>query len=100
MCAPHDVCVNWQVTAAEREHMKRCCYGLLYGMGNSRLAKQLGMDHSQAVKLATDFKQGLQGVGKYFEVRGGSPDCYCVVVIWGVRDAHWCIAAAQSAGAL
>jgi hypothetical protein len=26
VCATHDVymCLNWQVTAAEREHMKRC----------------------------------------------------------------------------
>jgi hypothetical protein len=58
-----------QVTAAEREHMKRCSYGLLYGMGNSRLAKQLGLEHGQAVKMAAEFKQGLQGVAGYFEVR-------------------------------
>lgn len=49
--------------------MKRCCYGLLYGMGNSRLAKQLGLEHGQAVKMAAEFKQGLQGVAAYFEVR-------------------------------
>jgi hypothetical protein len=31
-------------------------------------AAQLGMDHSQAVKMVTEFKPRLQGVGKYFEV--------------------------------
>jgi DNA polymerase I-like protein with 3'-5' exonuclease and polymerase domains len=75
-----------QVTGAEREHMKRCCYGLLYGMGNSRLAKQLGMDHSQAVKMATEFKQGLQGVGKYFEVRKN----WCIFVLCGFFGGDFC----------
>jgi hypothetical protein len=34
----------------------------------SMCSAQLGMDHSRAVKMATDFKQGMQGVGKYFEL--------------------------------
>ncbi|WIA38253.1 hypothetical protein OEZ86_001594 [Tetradesmus obliquus] len=56
-----------EVTPTEREAMKRCCYGLLYGMGSGRLGQQLRLRHSQAVAMAADFKQSLAGVGRYFE---------------------------------
>jgi hypothetical protein len=48
-------------------------------MGNTRLAKQLGLGHSQAVRMANEFKQSLQGVGSYFEVRRQLVRSYAVV---------------------
>lgn len=51
-----------QVTPERRTHAKHLCYGLLYGMGPSQLALELGVTPGVAMQLSESFLNSLPGV--------------------------------------
>jgi hypothetical protein len=57
-----------QVTPEQRSHAKRLAYGLLYGMGPSALAADLGVSVGQAVQLADDFRRSHPGLDAWIKV--------------------------------
>jgi hypothetical protein len=57
-----------QVTPEQRSHAKRLAYGLLYGMGPSALAADLGVSMGQAVQLADDFRRSHPGLDAWIKV--------------------------------
>jgi DNA polymerase theta len=50
------------VTSEQRTHAKRLAYGLLYGMGPTKLASDLNTDVASAAALSDDFRRSLQDV--------------------------------------
>jgi hypothetical protein len=69
-----------QVTPEQRTHAKRLAYGLLYGMGPSALAADLGVSMGQAVQLADDFRRSHPGLDAWIKVRRAIC-CWCCVVL-------------------
>jgi DNA polymerase-1 len=56
-----------QVTADERRAAKTINFGVIYGMGDSALAKQLGIPREQAAKFIAAYFQRYAGVARYME---------------------------------
>mmetsp|Transcript_90824 Transcript_90824/g.293217 ORF Transcript_90824/g.293217 Transcript_90824/m.293217 type:complete len:2155 (+) Transcript_90824:115-6579(+) len=50
------------VTAEERGGAKRICYGLVYGIGVSRLASELGISRAQAQEFQESFMREYAGI--------------------------------------
>ncbi|KAF6260747.1 hypothetical protein COO60DRAFT_857116 [Scenedesmus sp. NREL 46B-D3] len=75
-----------QVTPEQRGHAKRLAYGLLYGMGPSALAADLGVSMGQAVQLADDFRRSHPGLDAWIKgIIGGCRDTTWVTTIAGRR---------------
>jgi DNA polymerase I len=55
------------VTSVQRGQAKTVNFGVLYGMGPMRLARQLGMQRRAASKFIEDYFQRQPGVQKYIE---------------------------------
>ena len=70
------------VTQSERHNCKQLTYGLLYGMGVSRLAKSLKIDDAQAREHSETFKKAYPKLMNYFEKvladcrKNGYIECY------------------------
>lgn len=75
-----------QVTPEQRSHAKRLSYGLLYGMGPSALAAELGVAVGEAVQLAEDFRRSHPGLDAWIKgIIGGCRDTTWVTTIAGRR---------------
>ncbi|WIA12996.1 hypothetical protein OEZ85_006607 [Tetradesmus obliquus] len=75
-----------QVTPEQRSHAKRLSYGLLYGMGPSALAAELGVAVGAAVELAEDFRRSHPGLDAWIKgIIGGCRDTTWVTTIAGRR---------------
>merc|ERR1719487_1692827 len=55
------------VTAEERSGAKRICYGLIYGIGVTRLAAELGISCMQAQELQSSFMREYAGVAAWIQ---------------------------------
>ncbi|KAL4428417.1 hypothetical protein ABPG75_002506 [Micractinium tetrahymenae] len=51
-----------QVTQKQRDHAKQLTYGLLYGMGASKLADELGCTVAEAKQAQENFRRSLPGI--------------------------------------
>lgn len=69
-----------QVTPEQRSHAKRLSYGLLYGMGPSALAAELGVAVGAAVELAEDFRRSHPGLDAWIKVGCAARLLHCWVV--------------------
>ncbi|HZU84748.1 MAG TPA: DNA polymerase I [Polyangiaceae bacterium] len=56
-----------EVTADERRAAKTINFGVIYGMGDSALAKQLGIDREQAARFIGAYFERYAGVARYME---------------------------------
>jgi DNA polymerase-1 len=59
--------VEDQVTADERRAAKTINFGVIYGMGESALAKQLGIPREQAARFIAAYFQRYAGVARFME---------------------------------
>jgi DNA polymerase I len=59
--------VEDQVTADERRAAKTINFGVIYGMGDSALAKQLGIPREQAARFIAAYFQRYAGVARFME---------------------------------
>ena len=59
--------VEDQVTAEERRAAKTINFGVIYGMGDSALAKQLGIPREQAARFIAAYFQRYAGVARFME---------------------------------
>lgn len=67
-----------QVTPELRVQAKRLAYGMLYGMGTSTLAAELGVSVQEAAELSDNFRRALPGVDRWTrEVRRGRISLGC-----------------------
>jgi len=79
-CEPHDV------TTEQRSAAKQIVYGILYGMGDTALANQLGVDVMEAAKFMDKFKARFPGVRKFLrECVADARKDGCVVTMSGRR---------------
>jgi DNA polymerase I-like protein with 3'-5' exonuclease and polymerase domains len=72
---PHGCDCPHQVTPEQRSHAKRLAYGLLYGMGPSALAADLGVSMGQAIQLADDFRRSHPGLDAWIKVGRAAACC-------------------------
>ncbi|MBV9947803.1 MAG: DNA polymerase I, partial [Myxococcales bacterium] len=56
-----------EVTAEERRAAKTINFGVIYGMGESALAKQIGVDREQAARFISAYFERYAGVARYME---------------------------------
>lgn len=54
-----------EVTDEDRQHAKRICYGIIYGMGTRTLANDLGIDIDQAETFKQDFFDAFPRIQNY-----------------------------------
>jgi len=74
------------VTAEERSGAKRICYGLIYGIGASRLANELGLSRQQAEEFQASFMHEYAGVAAWVQsCREQARQCGCVMTLQGRR---------------
>lgn len=71
-----------QVTPEQRQAAKGLTYGLLYGMGEARLGRYLGITESEAARLRREFMERFPRLREYLEGirRQLGPDCTFVEV--------------------
>lgn len=62
-----------QVTPEERVQAKRLAYGILYGMGTSTLAMELGVSLHEAAELSENFRRAIPGVDRWTKEVGEGP---------------------------
>ncbi len=90
-----------QVTQQQRDHAKRLAYGLLYGMGPTALAADLGTDVATAASFSDEFRRSLPGVDAWLGKVGA---CCCAgpapaaVCCWPSHTARKFRAALQGSG--
>jgi len=74
------------VTAEERSGAKRLCYGLIYGLGASKLAGELGISRMQAQVLVDDFMRKFAGIKAWIDsCRDQARQCGYVETLRGRR---------------
>jgi DNA polymerase-1 len=56
-----------QITADERRAAKTINFGVIYGMGDSALAKQLGIEREQAARFIAAYFERYAGVARFME---------------------------------
>eukprot|EP00028_Trichosphaerium_sp_Am-I-7-wt_P009299 CAMPEP_0168537556 /NCGR_PEP_ID=MMETSP0405-20121227/20442_1 /TAXON_ID=498012 /ORGANISM="Trichosphaerium sp, Strain Am-I-7 wt" /LENGTH=573 /DNA_ID=CAMNT_0008566229 /DNA_START=66 /DNA_END=1784 /DNA_ORIENTATION=+ len=74
------------ITKEERSHCKHIVYGILYGMGIGKLAKDLNTTYDNAKKLKKEFKDRYPGVKRFLHrVITECKDCAYVETLLGRR---------------
>lgn len=73
-----------EVTALERAGVKKLCYGMVYGIGSSRLAEELNITVEQAAQLVKSFMSTFHGVTAFLRTakKNVARDGY-VQTLWG-----------------
>lgn len=56
-----------EVTKENRQHAKQICYGIIYGMGDSSLSNQLGVNLEQAEAFRADFFRAFSRIKEFTE---------------------------------
>ncbi|GIL88385.1 hypothetical protein Vretifemale_16356, partial [Volvox reticuliferus] len=75
-----------QVTPEVRVQAKRLAYGMLYGMGTSTLAMELGVSLHEAAELSDNFRRAIPGVDRWTkEVVEECRNCGYIVTLLGRR---------------
>ncbi|GFR45959.1 hypothetical protein Agub_g7428, partial [Astrephomene gubernaculifera] len=75
-----------QVTPETRVQAKRLAYGMLYGMGTTTLAAELGVSVGEAAELSDNFRRAIPGVDRWTkEVVEECRSCGFVCTLLGRR---------------
>jgi DNA polymerase-1 len=61
-----------KVTSKERDQFKTVNYGIIYGMGSSKLAAELGIDRDTSTQIITDYLNNLPHVKRFIETTKSS----------------------------